>query len=615
MTSKTAKAKTAKSTAAKNDDTVDQSYVDPVALSNILMDVSKRAQPMLSKFFETYEFEMQDTNIDPFNVKESYLEFMQHLWSDPQKLFDMQIRLWQDWAELLQDSSKAFMGEEPGKPLYSPEPGDRRFKAQEWQESAVFSYIKQSYLLTSRWMNDVIEETEGLDEDTRNKVTFHTKQFVDAMAPTNFLLTNPEVLKETLESGGENLINGLENLLEDFERGKGKLKIRTTNYDAFEVGKDLAATPGKVVYQNDLIQLIQYAPTTKEVFERPLLIVPPWINKYYILDMRPENSLVKWAVDQGHTVFIISWVNPTKKLAKKSFEDYMVEGIFHSMKQISKATGAPDINLVGYCLGGTLSAAALAWSASNGKADKIASATFLTSLVDFEKSGDLKLFVDEPQLEIMDKEMKEKGYLTADSLRTTFSMLRSNDLIWSFVINNYLMGKEPFPFDLLYWNDDSTNMPAEMHSFYLRKCYIENVLSEPGGITLAGTPIDMAKVKTPSYFLSTREDHIAPWKATYVTTQLFTGPITFTLAASGHIAGVVNPPVKNKYCHWTATKTPPNPDDWKKSAKEHEGSWWPHWGKWIAKHGGKKIKPRKPGGGKLTPIEDAPGSYVRAKAD
>jgi polyhydroxyalkanoate synthase len=615
MSKKSAQKKTTEQAKQNKTETLaDKHYVDPVALGNVLMDVSRKAQPLLKQFFENYEFEIKDTNLDPLNVREAYMDFLQHLWSDPQRLFELQMKLWSDWLDLWQDTAKSFVGGNISEALYNPAPDDKRFKAPEWQESAIFNYIKQSYLLTSKWIGDVIEQTEGLDEQTRRKVEFYTRQFVDAMAPTNFLLTNPDVLRETLESGGENLVKGLENLLEDLERGKGSLKITTTDYSAFEVGKNLAITAGSVIYQNDLMQLIQYEPSTPKAFKRPLLIVPPWINKYYILDLKPENSFVKWAVDQGHTVFIISWVNPNKKLARKRFEDYMDEGVFHAMKQIKKVTGEKDLNIVGYCLGGTLTAATLAWLTAKGEADQIASATFLTSLVDFEHAGDLKLFIDDKQLEFMDKEMEEKGFLEADSLRTTFSMLRSNDLIWSFVINNYLMGKEPFPFDLLYWNDDSTNMPAAMHSFYLRKCYRENALSEPEGVVMEGVPINMRDVKTPSYFLSTREDHIAPWKATYVTTQLFSGSVTFTLAASGHIAGVVNPPFKNKYCYWTNSKTPKKPDSWFENAKEHEGSWWPHWGKWLEKHAGAKVAARKVGGGKLKPIEKAPGKYVKMKA-
>ncbi|RMD61794.1 MAG: alpha/beta fold hydrolase, partial [Alphaproteobacteria bacterium] len=369
-----------------------------------------------------------------------------------------------------------------------------------------------------------------------------------------------------------------------------------------------------VVYQNDLMQLIQYTPTTETVFKRPLLIIPPWINKYYILDLREKNSFVKWAVEQGHTVFIISWVNPDEKLARKTFDDYMTEGPLAALDAIEKATGEGDANVIGYCLGGTLLAATLAYLAAKRKARCVASATFLTTMIDFAEAGELGVFIDEEQLTALEQKMSKKGYLEGADMATTFNMLRANDLIWSFVVNNYLLGKEPFPFDLLYWNSDSTRMPAAMHSFYLRKMYQENLLVKPGGITLKGTPIDLRKIKTPSFFLSTKEDHIAPWKSTYAATQIFSGPVTFVLAASGHIAGVVNPPAAGKYSYWTNPECPKTPDAWLNEAEEHPGSWWPEWGKWVERYAGEKVPARIPGTGKLEVIEDAPGSYVKIKA-
>ncbi|MGB0719685.1 MAG: PHA/PHB synthase family protein, partial [Bdellovibrionales bacterium] len=403
---------------------------------------------------------------------------------------------------------------------------------------------------------------------------------------------------------------GFEHLIEDLKAGHGELKIRTTDENAFKLGENIATTKGAVVYQNDLMQLIQYAPTIKEVFKRPLLIIPPWINKYYILDLRPDNSFIKWAVGQGHTVFVVSWVNPSPKLAQKRFEDYMQEGVIAALDQIKSITQQPDCNVVGYCLGGTLLSITLAWLERHKQAGRVKSATFLTTLMDFEHAGDMKLFMDDEQLELMNREMAETGVLQAKKLQQTFSLLRANDLIWSFVINNYLMGKEPFPFDLLYWNDDSTNMPAAMHSFYLRKLYRDNLLVKPGGIEMDATPIDIATIKTPAYFLSTRDDHIAPWQATYQGTQILSGPVTFTLAASGHIAGVVNPPTKEKYCYWSSDKTPDNADEWLGSAKETAGSWWPHWQNWIKDFGGDKVKAREI----KSPIEPAPGGYVRVKS-
>lgn len=587
---------------------------DPVALGAILMDVAEQAQPLLQEFFEKYKFEIDEESLDPLHVREAYAEFLGRLWSNPQKMAEMQMTFWQEWAHLWQESAKKFLGGE-GKSLYEPEKGDRRFASPLWQENALFDFIKQSYLMTSKWMEDTVRDTEGLDEQTKRKIDFSTKQFINAMAPTNFLLTNPEVLQETMKTKGKNLIHGLENLLEDLERGKGHLRISTTDYGAFEVGKNIAVTKGSVVFQNDLMQLIQYEAAGQKTFKRPLLIVPPWINKFYILDMRPENSLIKWLVDQGHTVFTISWVNPDRKLARKRFEDYMEEGIFSALEQIEKITGEPDCNAVGYCLGGTLLAVTLATLAALGKEKKIASATFLTTLIDFERAGDMKLFLDDSQIKMLEKSMETHGFLDADTLRKTFSLLRSNDLIWSFVINNYLMGKEPFPFDLLYWNDDATNMPAAMHGFYLRKCYLENLLVKKGGVVMNGVPIDMSKVKTPCYFLSTKEDHIAPWKATYAATQLLKGDLIFTLAASGHVAGVINPPQKNKYCYWVAGETPANPDEWFEKTESHEGSWWPHWQKWVEAHTNGKIPAHEIGDGKIEPLEPAPGSYVKTKAE
>src|ERR1700761_651155 len=408
------------------------------------------------------------------------------------------------------------------EPVAEPAPGDRRFKDAAWQESTLFDYIKQSYLLSARWLQSTVREVDGLDDKTARKIDFYTRQFVDAMAPSNFVLTNPEVLRATIESGGENLVNGLKHVLEDLDRGKGKWMIRMTDLDAFKVGGNIAVTPGKVVYQNDLMQLIQYVPTTAKVHQRPLLIIPPWINKYYILDLRPDNSFVKWAVSQGHTVFVISWVNPDEQLAQKTFEDYMKDGYLAALDAIEAATGEREVNAIGYCLGGTLLACTLAYMAAKGD-NRIKTATFFVTMMDFQEAGELGVFIDEEQLQALEDKMNKRGYLEGSEMATTFNMLRANDLIWSFVVNNYLLGNDPFPFDLLYWNADSTRMPARMHSFYLRKMYQENLLRLPGGIELDGIPIDLTKIKTPAYFLSTREDHIAPWKSTYRGTQLLGG--------------------------------------------------------------------------------------------
>jgi polyhydroxyalkanoate synthase len=422
------------------------------------------------------------------------------------------------------------------------------------------------------------------------------------------------VFRETVTSGGQNLVRGLNNLLDDIKRGNGQLKISMTDTKAFELGVNIATTPGKVVFQNDLMQLIQYEPTTKKVAQRPLLVIPPWIKKYYIMDLREKNSLIKWTVDQGTTVFVISWVNPDAKLAHKDFEDYLREGPLEALDAIAKATGATEVNALGYCLGGTLLAALLAYMAAK-KDKRIVSATFMTSLVDFTRSGELEVFIDEDQVASLERKMSERGYLEGGEMATTFNMLRANDLIWSFVINNYLMGRDPFPFDLLHWNQDATRMPATMHSFYLRNMYMKNLLREPGGITLLGVPIDLSKITVPVYFASAIEDHIAPWKTTYAGPQLVSGKARFVLSGSGHIAGMINPPAANKYNYWVNDKLPADADAWLAGAKPHEGSWWPDWVKWLSPYRGRDVPARVPGKGKLKVIEPAPGAYARIRAD
>jgi polyhydroxyalkanoate synthase subunit PhaC len=582
---------------------------DPVELSRAMGRIAEQSQRLVSDFVARQAVDGHaGGSADPLNLGTAFMEMTAKMMADPMKLMQAQVTLWQDYMTLWQRTTQRFLGQE-ADPVIAPNKDDRRFKDSAWDENTLFDFIKQSYLLTARFMQTTVRDVDGLDDQTARKVDFYTRQFVDAMAPSNFVLTNPEVLRTTLESGGENLVRGLEHLLEDLERGKGQLSIKMTDYDAFKVGKNIAVTPGKVVYQNDLMQLIQYTPTTEQVYRRPLLIVPPWINKFYILDLRERNSYIKWAVDQGLTVFVISWVNPDEKLANKSFEDYMAEGPLDALDQIKKATGEDEVNVIGYCLGGTLTGSTLAYMAAKGD-ERFTSATFFTTMTDFSESGELSVFIDEEQLQHIEEVMSEKGYLDGSSMASTFNMLRANDLIWSFVVNNYLLGKDPFPFDLLYWNSDSTRMPARMHSFYLRNMYQKNLLVQPGAVTLKGVPIDLRTIKTPSFFLSTREDHIAPWKSTYAATQIFGGPIKFVLSASGHIAGVVNPPAAEKYCYWTNPKLPKSCDAWLEGAKQTPGSWWPEWGKWLSKFGGGKVPARVPGEGELPALEEAPGSYV-----
>ncbi len=585
---------------------------DPVELSRAMTRIAEQSQKLVTDFLARQAADGKPTaNPDPMGIGQAFLEMTARMMADPAKLMKAQMTLWQDYLTLWQRTTQRLLGQEAA-PVISPAKDDRRFKDSAWDENTLFDFIKQSYLLSARWMQSTVNEVEGLPDQTAKKVDFYTRQFVDAMAPSNFVMTNPEVLRTTIETGGENLVKGLEHLLKDLDRGKGELRISMTDYNAFQVGKNIAVTPGKVVYQNDLIQLIQYTPTTPDVAKRPLMIVPPWINKFYILDLREKNSYIKWAVDQGHTVFVLSWVNPDERLAKKTFEDYMIEGPLAALDQIKIATGEDTVNAVGYCLGGTLLASTLAYMASKGD-ERIVSATFFTTMLDFAEAGELSVFIDEEQLNYIEGKMSERGYLDGAEMATTFNMLRANDLIWSFVVNNYLLGKDPFPFDLLYWNSDSTRMPAAMHSFYLRNMYQKNLLREAGGITLAGVPIDLRNVKTPAYFLSAREDHIAPWKSTYAGTQLFSGPVKFVLAASGHIAGVINPPASGKYCYWTNPNLPKDPEAWLKDTAQSPGSWWTDWQAWVSQYSDGTVPARDPVNGTLPVLDEAPGSYVKAR--
>ncbi|WP_199231428.1 PHA/PHB synthase family protein [Falsiroseomonas bella] len=586
---------------------------DPAVVSRTMADVAERGQRIVTDFLKRQGADgAAAPGPDPLNIGSAFMEMTTRLMTNPARLMQAQIGFWQDYLTLWQNTARRMMGEAPKSVIEEPKT-DRRFKDDAWRENEVFDFIRQSYLLSARFFTNVVQHTDGLDQKTAQKVDFYTRQFVDAMSPSNFLMTNPEVLRRTAETGGENLLKGLSNLLSDLERGKGQLRIRMTDETKFKVGENIAVTPGKVVYRNALMELIQYQPTTESVFKRPLLIIPPWINKFYILDLRPKNSFIRWAVEQGHTVFVVSWVNPDEKLAEKGFDDYMREGPYAALDAIEQATGEKAVNVIGYCLGGTLLACTLAHMQAK-KDTRIKSATFFTTMLDFAEAGELGVFIDEEQLQSLEDKMNKRGFLEGSEMATTFNMLRANDLIWSFVVNNYLLGQEPFPFDLLYWNDDSTRMPARMHSFYLRRMYQENDLVKPGGIELDGVPLDLRKIKLPTYILSTREDHIAPWKSTYRATQLYAGKIRFVLAASGHIAGVVNPPEAGKYSHWVGEDLPPDPDAWFKGATELSGSWWPDWQRWIASQDKAQVPARIPGAGALPPLCDAPGDYVKVQA-
>ena len=582
---------------------------DPVALAKQLQSIALKSQKVMQEFLSRQSGAGQVGMGDASSLGGTFLELMTRMITDPAAVASAQIDLFNESVKLWQKSAERVFLLRPDEIEPSK---DKRFKHQEWTENAIFSFVKESYLIAAKSILTGVREVKGLDESTAHKVDFYTRQFVDAVSPSNFVTTNPEVLKATLETGGQNLLNGLQNLLADLERGHGRLAITTTDMQAFRLGENIATTPGKVVFRNELMQLIQYAPSTAEARKRPLLIVPPWINKFYVLDLQPKNSFIKWAVDQGHTVFVISWVNPDERLAEKSFEDYMLEGPLAALDAVEAATGERTVNAVGYCLGGTLLASTLAYMAAHGD-DRIASVTYFVTLVDFTKVGDMAVFIDDEQLTSLEKRMQKRGYLEAQDMATSFNMLRANDLIWSFVVNNYLLGKDQLPFDLLFWNSDSTRMPAAMHSFYLRNMYQKNLLAKPGGVKLAGTPIDLSKIKTPTFLLSTREDHIAPWKSTYAATRLYSGPIKFVLSASGHMAGVISAP-GSKYGHWTNDQLPSTPDEWFAGAQAHAGSWWPLWDEWVTKFDSGRVPARRPGEGKLPILGDAPGSYVRVRA-
>jgi polyhydroxyalkanoate synthase subunit PhaC len=531
--------------------------------------------------------------------------------ASPQRSIEAQTSLMKAYLDIWSAQVKRLSGEAP-TPAVKPDPKDSRFADPEWTDNPFFDALKQSYLATSDWANRMVREAEGLDEHTRHKAEFYVRQIANAVSPSNFLMTNPQLIRETFSSNAENLVRGAKMLAEDIAAGKGSLKIRQTDPTKFEVGRNLALTPGKVVFENELFQLLQYSPATEEVLAIPLLVVPPWINKFYVLDLTPEKSFIKWATEQGITVFVISWVNPDARLAGKGFENYMQEGVLTAITCVREITGEPKAHLVGYCVGGTLLATTLGWLAATGE-DRVQSATFLATQVDFRHAGDLKVFVDEAQLQQLEKNMKEIGYLDAGMMATAFNLLRSNDLIWPYVVNNYMRGKAPFPFDLLYWNSDSTRLPAANHSFYLRNCYLDNKLSQ-GKMEIAGVKIDLGKVKVPVYNLATREDHIAPATSVFLGSQFFGGPVRFVLAGSGHIAGVVNHPAKKKYQFWTDGEAKGSLESWLAKAHEHEGSWWPNWYAWLDAQDPRRVPARQPGSANYKPIEDAPGRYVRVRA-
>lgn len=576
-------------------------------------EITEQSQRVVSAFMQRQEIDESFSIVEPYSIGRAFMEMTTQMLSDPMKLANAQQQLWLDSMKLWQNTARRVLGKD-SETTMQPKQGDRRFKDKSWDEDLIFDYIKQSYLLASQWVQSLVSDVKGLDPKEKEKVDFYTRQFISAMSPSNFAALNPAVIKRVKETKGSNLLDGLKHLTNDMERGHGELKISMTKMDAFKVGENIATTPGKVIYQNDLMQLIQYSPSTEQVYKRPLLVVPPWINKFYVLDLQPKNSFFKWIVDQGYTLFVISWVNPRKDLAHKNFGDYMLEGPLAALDQIKKATAESSVNILGFCIGGILVESLLAWMAAKDD-HRIASATLLAAMLDFQNVGEASVFIDEDMIKSLEKHMAEKGYLEGRHMAHMFNMMRENDLIWSFVVNNYLMGRNPMPFDLLYWNSDSTRLPAAMLLYYLKKVYQDNGLIKPDYLKLNGQRIDVRRIKTPTYVVATKEDHIAPWQSCYPVTQVFSGPARFVLGGSGHIAGIVNPPSAEKYNYWTHSHCSADPQEWFSNAKEHPGSWWTDWDKWLSKNSGAMVDARMPGDGKLKPIEDAPGSYVKVSTD
>lgn len=541
---------------------------------------------------------------DPLRIAQAYWRWGEALLQDPTGLLEAQ-RQWSDGALAIWRQWLA-----PEKRAAAHPPKDRRFQHPAWQSNPALKALHHSYLLAAEQLLHAVDRTDGLDAHTRQMVRFYNRQLAEALSPSNFPSTNPEVFERAMETGGESLLRGLANLLEDLADGDGQLRLRHVDPSAYELGVNLANTPGRVVYENRLMQLIQYDPTTEQVHQRPLLIVPPWINKFYILDLNEKKSFVRWAVAQGHTVFVISWVNPGPELAEARFDDYLTEGPLWAMDRIRELTGEAQVNTLGYCIGGTLLACTLAWLAANGEQDRVSSATFFTTLLDFSEVGELAVFIDEEQIQLLEQHMARKGYLQGAHLGQAFNLLQAKDLIWSFAINNYLLGRDPVPFDLLYWNGDNTCMPASMQSWYLRQLYLENRLREPGALRLAGRSLDLGRIDVPAYFLSTAADHIAPWRGTYRGARLLGGPVRFVLGGSGHVAGVINPEQSGKYGYRHYGRLPADPGHWLQAAREQPGSWWPDWRRWIARHAGDPVPARTPPEG----LEPAPGRYVKARA-
>ncbi len=586
---------------------------DPEAFAHNLARVIEEAGKAAANYLKPREEGKTANDFDGFvyDAVRTLTKVGEYWMGEPERVAEAQNRLIAGYLSLWAASLKRMMGE-PAEPVAEPAARDKRFTDPEWNSNQFFDFIKQFYLITSRWAEAMAAEAGEIDAHTRQKAVFYVKQIASALAPSNFAFTNPQVLRQTLATDADNLVRGMHMLAEDIKAGHGALKIRQSDTTRFKLGKTLATTPGKVIHQNDICQLIQYQAATETVLKRPLLIIPPWINKFYILDLTAEKSFIHWCVAQGHTVFVISWVNPDRHQAKKSIEHYMREGILESVDVIGAVTGEKTINAVGYCVGGTLLSIALAYAAAKGDS-RIASATLFATQVDFSQAGDLQVFIDEAQIAALEKAMDVRGYLEGRNMHAAFNMLKPDDLIWPYVIANYFMGEQPSPFDLLYWNSDTTRMPAANHSFYLRNCYLDNKLSQ-GKMEIAGVTLDLHKITVPIFNLATREDHIAPPRSVFLGSSFFGGKVTYVLAGSGHIAGVINPPARDKYQYWTGPAPKGAFDRWMTKATEHPGSWWPYWQKWIERHDKERVPARRIGSRKYKPIEDAPGSYVRVRA-
>ncbi|MEM6746661.1 MAG: class I poly(R)-hydroxyalkanoic acid synthase [Pseudomonadota bacterium] len=592
------------------------SYADMARFARTMADINVKAQDVMKDVTERrmdYSLRGKEPATDPLDVAGATSDVMTALSTDPMRVMNLQMSLWDSYTKLFTNMAERLSGQ-TSEPVIKPAASDKRFKHEAWTDNPALDFVKQSYLLMARWVDEAILATEGVDDATKRRAQFHADQFLSAMSPTNVPALNPEVYEETMQSNGQNFVRGLENFMSDLERGHGELAIRQADLDFFEVGKNLATTPGKVVYQNEMMQLIQYTPTTETVAERPMVIFPPWINKFYILDLQPQNSFIRWLVSQGRTVFVVSWVNPGPELKDKSFPDYMRQGVYEALEAVTRATSVESFDTIGYCIGGTLLSTTLAYMAQLDD-ERINTATFFTAQTDFAEAGDLLLFVDDKQLENIEKQIDASGgVLEGSAMARTFNMLRPNDLIWSAFVDNYYLGKEAKKFDLLYWNADSTRMTKACHLYYLREFYQHNRLSE-GGLFIDGVPIDLSAVSIPIFMQAGEKDHIAPPSSVYRSAKLFGGDVTYMLAGSGHIAGVVNHPDKKKY-HYRVNETLPDTlDAWKESSELNDHSWWPYWIKWLDEHSPGKVDARQPGDGDLPVIEDAPGSYVKVKAE